>query len=208
MTKTTLFTIAACATAILLPRPAAAQTQGVDPAAAAEPIAASVAAEAARAAADPQDPQARPVAIEFSEGYERRGKIHKYASYATAPLFATELWLGQSLYNDPQGLTSAKRGAHIAVGTAITALFAVNTVTGVWNMVEGWKAPAGRNKRLIHGLLMMGADVGFLATASSGPGGRNSLINFDANKSRHRTIAFTSIGLGSAGYLMMLFGGH
>jgi hypothetical protein len=207
MTKTIAFTLATCTTVMLLPQSAAGQTLVVDPADA--PIASSVAAEAAKAAADPQEPQGRPVAIEFSEGYELRGKIHKYASYATAPLFATELWLGQSLYNDPQGLTSGKRGAHIAVGTAITALFAVNTVTGVWNMVEGWKAPTGRNKRLIHGLLMLSADAGFVATASSGPGrGRNSLINFDANKSRHRTIAFTSIGLGSAGYLLMLFGGH
>jgi hypothetical protein len=52
---------------------------------------------------------------------------------------------------------------------------------------------------------MMGADAGFLATAASGPGGRN----LDAgSRSTHRTIAFTSIGMASAGYLIMLFGGH
>src|SRR5258707_9657152 len=78
----------------------------------------------------------RPVAVEYSDAYYTRAKIHKYASFATLPLFATELALGQSIYNDPNARTSASRNAHIAVGTAITGLFAVNTVTGLWNLWE------------------------------------------------------------------------
>src|SRR5690349_23899959 len=108
------------------------------------PLALIVAVPAARAQdADPQDPNqtARPKAIEYSEGYETRAKIHKYASFATLPLLGTEAILGQKLYNDPAGLTSGYKGAHIAVGTAITGLFALNSVTGVWNLVEGWKDP-------------------------------------------------------------------
>src|SRR5215471_4573871 len=38
----------------------------------------------------PQQPTAHPVATTYSEAYEVRLKIHKYASYATLPLFATE----------------------------------------------------------------------------------------------------------------------
>src|SRR5689334_498041 len=50
-------------------------------------------------------------AVEHSDAYLRRRKIHKYASFATLPLFATELALGQSLYNTPATLGS-RRTAH------------------------------------------------------------------------------------------------
>jgi hypothetical protein len=156
------------------------------------------------AAQDPAAQTARPKAIEYSEGYETRAKIHKYASYATLPLFAAELALGQSIYNDPYANTSAAKGAHIAVGTAITGLFAVNTVTGVWNMWESRNDPHHSKLKLVHGILMLGADAGFVATFATGPNGRSAMI--DTQKQQHRTIALTSIGLASASYLMMLFG--
>ena len=54
-----------------------------------------------------QQPAAHPTATTYSSGYEVRLKIHKYASIATLPLFATELALGQSLYNNPE--TGAKK---------------------------------------------------------------------------------------------------
>jgi hypothetical protein len=153
---------------------------------------------------DPAAQSARPKAIEYSDAYETRAKIHRYASYATLPLFATELALGQSVYNDPAANTSAAKGAHIAVGTAITGLFAVNTVTGVWNMWESRHDPAHSKLKLIHGILMLGADAGFVATFGTGPNGRS--ITLDSQKQTHRTIALTSIGLATGSYLMMLFG--
>src|SRR3954468_7647355 len=52
-------------------------------------------------AQEPDAQSQRPKAIEYSDAYETRAKIHKYASYATLPLFATEVALGQSIYNDP-----------------------------------------------------------------------------------------------------------
>src|SRR3954469_11818127 len=82
-------------------------------------------------------------AITYSDGYLLRAKIHKYSSFATLPLFATEVALGQSIYNDPANADSRK-GAHIAVGTGIIGLFGVNAVTGVWNMVEDRHNPQGR----------------------------------------------------------------
>src|SRR6476646_2841604 len=172
------------------------------------PLALIVAAPVARAQdADPQDPSqtARPKAIEYSEGYETRAKIHKYASFATLPLLGTEAILGQSLYNDPYSRTSAKRGAHIAVGTAITGLFAVNTVTGLWNLRESRHDPHHRTLRLWHGIMMLGADAGFVAAYGTGPGGRN-LINFDSEKQTHRAVVFTTMGVATASYLMMLIG--
>jgi uncharacterized membrane protein len=166
-----------------------------------------VAASAHGQEADPpkQEQTPRPTAIEYSEGYETRAKIHKYASFATLPLIGTEAILGQSLYNDPYSRTSAKRGAHIAVGTAITGLFAVNTVTGVWNLWESRRDPTHRRLRLWHGILMLGADAGFVAAYGTGPGGRN-LINFDSQKQTHRTVVFTTMGVATTSYLMMLIG--
>jgi hypothetical protein len=73
------------------------------------PIADASTIEAANlAAADPQE--ARPVAIEYSEGHGTRAKIHKYASWATLPLMAMEFALGQQLYNDPNSINSSSRG--------------------------------------------------------------------------------------------------
>jgi hypothetical protein len=160
-------------------------------------------------AQDAPDPEtvaqdARPKAIEYSDAYETRAKIHKYASYATLPLFATELALGQTIYNDPNARSSTAKGAHIAVGTAITGLFAVNSVTGIWNMWESRNDPAHRKLKLVHGILMLGADAGFVATFATGPNDRAS--TFPDQKQQHRTIALTSIGLATGSYLLMLFG--
>lgn len=153
---------------------------------------------------DQPAPTPRPVAIEYSDAYYTRAKIHKYASFATLPLFATEVALGQNIYNDPNANRSAVKGAHIAVGSAITGLFAVNTVTGVWNMWESRHEPSHHKLKLVHGILMLGADAGFVASFASGPNGRGATI--DVDKQRHRTIALTSMGLATASYLLMLFG--
>jgi len=174
--------------------------------ASATPVADAVALEAAKLAADPQD--TRPVAVEYSEGHETRAKIHKYASWATLPLMATEFALGEKLYNDPNSLTSNMRGVHGAVGAGLITFFGVQSVTGVWNLVEARSAP-GHTRRLVHGLLMLAAEGGFVASAASAPGhSRNDLINFDANRATHRNIAFVSMGVGTAGYLFMLLTNH
>ncbi len=214
MTRFALTVAAVAITMASCPSRALAQQDDLEAAASAvvvslTPIADEAVAEASRLAADSQD-AARPVAIEYSEGHLTRAKIHKYASFATLPLIATEFWLGQSLYNDPQSLSSSKRGVHGAVGAGLIGLFAVNSVTGVWNLVDSRAAP-GHTKRMVHGLMMLAAEGGFIAAAVSAPGhSRNALVNFDANKATHRNIAYVSMGVGTAGYLLMLFtgGGH
>lgn len=141
------------------------------------------------------------VAIEHSDGYLMRAKIHRYASYATLPLFATELALGAAIYD---GDSSWKKGMHAAVGSGIVGLFGVNTVTGVWNLFgESWN-DAGRGRRLLHGLLMLAADAGFAATFLSTPDDDGG--SFTADRATHRNLAITSIGLGTASYLIMLLG--
>ena len=165
----------------------------------------SAAVAAATFAADPQG--ARPVAIEYSDAHVTRAKIHKYVSWAALPLMATEFALGEKLYNDPNSTNSSSRGVHGAVGAGLIGVFGVQGVTGVWNLVESNQAP-GRTKRLVHGIMMLAAEGGFVAAAVTAPGhSRNDLINFDANKATHRDIAIVSIGVGTAGWLLMLLTG-
>jgi hypothetical protein len=154
-----------------------------------------------------QQPASHPTAATtYSNGYEVRLKIHKYASFATLPLFAAEFALGQSLYNDPAN--DSRKGAHAALGTGLVGLFGVNTVTGVWNLWEGRHDADGRKVRILHSVLMLAADGGFVAASATAPSTKQGIAVFDANRSTHRDIAIASIGVGTAGYLLMLFKGH
>jgi hypothetical protein len=213
MTRVCVAGVVAC---IFLNQANAAAQDGIvavdpaEPAISLTPIADAAARAAATAQDDTQAPSSRPVAVELSDGYKTRAKIHKYASIATLPLFATEIALGESLYNNGGTETGGKRTAHAVVGTSLIALFGVNSVTGIWNLYESRTTP-GHTKRLVHGLLMLGAEGGFVAAAASAPGhGRAGLATFDANRATHRDIALVSFGVGTAGYLLMLFtgGGH
>jgi hypothetical protein len=149
-------------------------------------------------------------AVEHSDAYKTRLKIHKLASFATLPLFAAELALGQSLYNT-SGNVDAKRGAHAAVGAGVVGLLGLNTVTGLWNMLgEDRKDPESRKLRLVHGLLMLASDAGMAATWASAPNSNSQrqASTFESRKATHRDLAIASIGVGTVGYLIMLFGHH
>jgi hypothetical protein len=155
-------------------------------------------------AGDSQSPAPRHVAFEYSDAYKTRAKIHKYAAFATLPLFASEVYLGQSIYNTP---SDSKKNAHIAIGTGIIGLYGAQAVTGVWNLVEANKDPNGHKRRLIHGILMLASGAGFAITPMTAPGRRDRLEFGTSSANTHRAVAYTSIGIGTAGYLMMLFGG-
>jgi len=161
----------------------------------------SLAAPVAFADTDAQgSPRAK--TFEYSHGYEVRRKIHVYASVATLPLFVTEVILGQKLYDQSGG--SSVKTAHAVVAGSIGGLFGVNTVTGVWNLYEGRKNPAHRGKRMAHGIMMIAADAGFVATGLLAPDSDN-FNSFEDRRGTHRAVALTSMGVATASYLMMLF---
>ena len=147
------------------------------------------------------------MAFEYSEGYRTRLKIHKYASFATLPLFVAQFAVGQKLYNGNG--SDGTRTAHgvLAGGTAV--LFGVNTVTGVWNLSESRKDPNHRTKRMVHGILMAVADAGFVVTGLTAPeseheGGELTYEGGGNDRSTHRAVALTSMGIATVAYLMML----
>jgi len=152
--------------------------------------------------------QQRPRAIEYSDAYYTRLTIHRIGSYVMLPLFAGEYVLGKRLL-DGGNVASWVRPWHGNLAAGIGVLFAVNTVTGVWNLAEGWKEPEGRTRRILHSALMLAADAGFLYAASLagehegfefGEGGR---FESEGSPTRHRNAALVSIGLSTASTLMM-----
>jgi hypothetical protein len=69
--------------------------------------------------------------------------------------------------------------------------------------LEARKDPNRRTLRLAHGLLMLAADGGFVATGLLAPH-RHRDGFYTGNFSLHRGIALTSMGVATASYLMML----
>jgi hypothetical protein len=147
----------------------------------------------------------RPVAFQYSDAYYTRLKIHKYASFATVPLFVTQYVLGKKLYDGNYTGTSVKT-AHAWVAGSIGVLFGVNTVTGVWNLWEARKNPNGRTKRTVHGVLMLAADAGFVATGLLAPEADDFASSQDYlnRRSTHRTVAITSRATALVGYAIMI----
>ncbi len=165
------------------------------------------------AVADEQVPAARrPVAFEYSEGYKTRAKIHKISSFATLPLFVANYLVAQDLYNNPGN--ESKKGLHVGLAASTGVLFGVNTFTGGWNLWEGRKDHNHRGKRVTHGILMIAADFGFLATAMLAPEfeeeeEHSSGVSDPAHQaSTHRAVALTSMGVATVSYLIMLLGGR
>jgi hypothetical protein len=143
------------------------------------------------------------VAFEYSDGYKARLRVHRDASYAMLPLFAAEAVVGEKLFKSPnaQGL----RTAHGWLNVGILGLFGVDTVTGLWNLKEGWHDPHGRARRLIHSLLMLTADVGFVATDRLAPSRRAVAAGNTSGAVTHRDVAVVSISAATVGYLIMVF---
>jgi hypothetical protein len=143
------------------------------------------------------------VAFEYSDGYKARLRVHRDASYAMLPLFGAEAVVGEKLFKNPnsQGLKTA----HAWLNVGILGVFGVDTVTGIWNLKEGWQDPHGRVRRLIHGLLMLTADVGFVATDKLAPNRRAVAAGNTSGAVTHRDVAVASISAATVGYLIMIF---
>lgn len=174
----------------------------LDPAS--RPQADTVVASVAR----PDTVHRRAKAVEVSDFYELRLRVHRYASYATIPLFVAQTVAGdQLLQADKSGAAKPgwASGMHSAGAAGLGVLFRLNTVTGVWNLWDSRHDDVGRTKRIVHSVLLLAADGGFaLAGASGGDGAEES----QASRNRHRDIAYASIGTALVGYGVMLVGGH
>ena len=144
-------------------------------------------------------PRRRRAAIEYSDWYYRRLQIHRWGSWVELPVFATEYWLGNKLISRDETPASWVKPTHATVALALGGLFTVNTVTGLWNLYDSRKDTEQRALVWSHSGLMLAADAGFGLTGllADKAGGTTA----DAN--RHRNAALTSMGLATAGTLLM-----
>ena len=141
----------------------------------------------------------RPVATVYSDAYATRLTIHRIGSYTMLPMFAAEYVLGQQLLTG--GYANWVKPAHNVVAGGLGILFAVNTVTGVWNLAESRHDPVGRPRRLIHSALMIASDAGFVWTGAIAGAAKHS----QEAANRHRNVAIGSMGLSTIGAAMMWF---
>lgn len=137
---------------------------------------------------------------EYSDAYFVRYEIHRYASYAMLPLFAAQALSGMQLMDKGSDAPGWARSSHGPLAAAVAGLFAVNTVTGGWNLWESRKDPVDRGRRTLHSLLMLAADAGFAAT---GMLAEDAEENGDS-RALHRNVALGSIGTAALSYAIML----
>lgn len=157
------------------------------------------------AAGDDTTPARRRKAVEISDAYAVRLKIHYIASFATLPIFAGEAIVGEQLFHNEQNgypPSTTLRETHDGIAIALAALFVTNGVTGSINWWETRHEPAGRPWRTVHAALMLLSEAGFAYTASLGERGA-FLKGGNAARDTHRQWAQISIGTALAGYVMM-----
>jgi len=143
---------------------------------------------------------ASPQLVEYSDAYFTRLTIHRWASYLTVALFASQYIVGQKLMNGDQSL----RGVHGVLAASVAGLFAVNTITGGGNLIEARKDPEGRTRRTLHSVLMLLADAGFVATGATATEREDGYWRGPTNNNRHRDIALVSMGTALVSYAIML----
>ena len=192
---------------------AVAQQTAVQPARPKGPIITPLAAIApvavTRAIDVPNDTvRRRPKAVEVSDAYELRLRIHRYASYTMIPLFVVQSVAGNQLFQADK--SGAERpgwasGLHSAGAAAIGTVFTLNTVTGLWNLWESRDNEVGRTKRLLHSGLLLASDAGF--TWSGIKLASDAKRDADA-RNQHKNVSYYSMGAALAGYGIMLVGNH
>src|SRR6478672_10204202 len=100
-------------------------------------------------------------AIEVSDWYERRLRIHRFGAYAIFPLFAAQAIAGNEIFKDPHNAPDWAKTTHRVGAAGLATVFTLNTVTGLWNLWDSRSAAQGRTRRTAHALLMLASDAGF-----------------------------------------------
>jgi hypothetical protein len=139
-------------------------------------------------------------AVEVSDWYERRLRIHRYGSYAVYPLFALQAVAGNQIYADPRNGPAWAKNSMQYGATALAAVFTSNTVTGLWNLWDSRSVPQGRTRRTVHALLMLASDAGF---SYAGAKLANEAENSSEKRREHRDWAYGSMATTLAGIGVM-----
>lgn len=146
-------------------------------------------------------------AVTLSDGYYTRLDIHRYASYATLPLFLVEYLAGQKLLQEGSDAPLWADAVHKPAAYALAGVFTVNTVTGLWNLAESGGVKQGKTRRWVHAILMLAADAGFVYGASIAPSTEDIDARIAAGErggwTPHKRVTMASMGVAVAGLAMM-----
>jgi len=147
-------------------------------------------------------PAPRDTMIEYSAFYYKRLTVHRWASYTMLPLFAAQYYVGSRLYSASAGADEdGNKDLHEMLAAGTAGLFAVNTVTGLWNLWDGRRDPNDRGRRVTHAVLLLIADAGFVATGILADEAEDGAAGGGA--STHRAVAIGSMAVSTVGWLMM-----
>ncbi|HEV8498632.1 MAG TPA: hypothetical protein VGQ56_17270 [Gemmatimonadaceae bacterium] len=138
-------------------------------------------------------------AVEYSDEYYSRLQMHRVGSWLEFPIFGAEYWLGQKLISRTETPADWVKTTHAVVAGTLGGLFAINTITGVWNLYESRKETDQRALVWTHSALMLASDAGFLITAMLAGDAEDSFHAQD----RHRNAALVSMSIAGAGTLIM-----
>ena len=136
--------------------------------------------------------------VDYSEWYYRRLDIHRWGSYAMLPLFIAQYVAGSQL--ESGGEDNWAEDVHPMLAGGVAALFASNTVTGVWNLWDGRQDPTDRTRRFLHAGLMLLADAGFVATGILADAAEDD----GSGAGAHKTVAIASMTLATLSWAIML----
>lgn len=146
-------------------------------------------------------------AVGLSDGYYTRLDVHRYAAYGTLPLFLLEYVAGQKLLTKGSAAPLWAEKVHKPAAYLVAGIFTVNTVTGVWNLVEAGKIKQGKKRRMVHSIMMLAADVGFIYSAAKAPNTAKIDARIASGKvggwTPHKASAVASMGVSTIAYLMM-----
>ncbi len=169
------------------------------------PVPAAIDPVDATSAAPADTTRRRPVAIEYSDWYGRRLRVHQVASWTMLPLFAVQYAAGQQLIDKGRfGAPAWARNSHAPLATTLGVLFGVNTLTGGWNLWDARKDPAARKWRTAHAVLMLVADAGFAITPAFVDNESTEVGSDESNLKTHRNVAIASMSVATVSWLMML----
>lgn len=142
----------------------------------------------------------RTTAVEYSSFYHTRLKIHQVLSWTMLPLFALQYASGNQILEYGDAAPDWAKNVHGPTAGLLAGVFAVNTVTGAWNLWDSRKDPAGRTRRYVHSALMFIADAGFVYTGSLADQAESD----PEAREQHQSVAIASMGVATASWLMML----
>ncbi len=144
---------------------------------------------------------ARAKAFDYGSAYRSRLRIHRWLSFTMIPLFIGSYVTGEKLLNEPYAPPRWAKNLHPPFAIATGAVFATNTITGIWNLRASQRNPAGRVRRYVHAILFMAADAGFAYAGITLA--KDAKARTDPNH-LHRTVALASMGVSVVGWSVML----